>query len=996
MYVEVIKHDQKLISIMSYVLRNARYDVTIPYMSNFSTIPEKTNSESSGFCVYRPIKYDPYLEYKLIRLSKDNYPRFDLSNIPAKYSIDIRTGLARVWISLRAYYESKRPLLKLRAIELAFKRNGAKTLKRIRWKSLMKHVWYSNFCDEPEWWNDSDIDTYDIGDVGDIFYYKYCFPWEEDCEDYKYAFLPVKQKKKSLEKFRETLKSLLDHWDFNIDFEKEEVLYSMSTSKVLLDSGKTDFLYNEKNYNKLGFARKRSPGLRCVVFVSPEGTRDTIINKSRDLYSIKAIDHLVLELLYKNEKEYLVDKNTNDFIKRYREYHFDSSYVYCRDITKEGITKPRNLLKIMLEELKERCTLFDFVDADFFEHEWLSFDGKTPAGTTRGHGLGMANSLTTLMQIVIFNMVISKFYKQEYTDVAIKPLFLNDDCIFFFKEYNEIIDFFEEYDDTVLTNLGLIRNKSKSFAAKGGVFCECFLPEYTDKKESFKRRECMLPLTATNICHAKSMFTLINLEFMDNYFQEIVTKFGYEFFPDEKDYTPEFGGWIPYKTNRLNLDLIRIEDIYENKFCKAYFACKERTFDIHRRKSKGSVNNFLNIDVKIDDKILKKLNIINNDDLIKKFYIPFYDKNADEEWRKIFKKRRKTYEFSPVFDYRTFCKIVLNETNNFCPPDFTIERKVKIDLYENLFFNYYDYKFPICSALRRLKNQTVEGKPSTLWYLMKEHSEEYLEASNIRKILTSLSLENFVNIYENTYNEGVFLPQNQLDLNDLEESYARPFDITYFYGSLDRLAPILKKEFRPDLSMKETVFGRRLNLTEIIYYNNLNWKIIKLFMDNNLSDEEIPQIMIEFDRLRSETRLEEAVFDINESESDDFDWDSLIKKDIRETTEYEGSLYYNYPTEKELRLYLVDEKFINNVNRSYPLIDKNVPVGKVLKLFLTRNSLSSNLEEVQEMRRIINQELIDLTRDKYPEIHDFLFREESENRSSEEEPDFTGDFDMFG
>jgi hypothetical protein len=70
-------------------------------------------------------------------------------------------------------------------------------------------------------------------------------------------------------------------------------------------------------------------------------------------------------------------------------------FSYCRDLTKEGLTKPRNLLKIMLECIKKRFEDFP-VQPDFFDTYCVLVDGGN-VYPPRGHGLGMANELTTLM-----------------------------------------------------------------------------------------------------------------------------------------------------------------------------------------------------------------------------------------------------------------------------------------------------------------------------------------------------------------------------------------------------------------------------------------------------------------------------------------------------------------------------------------------------------------------------------------------------------------------
>lgn len=67
---------------------------------------------------------------------------------------------------------------------------------------------------------------------------------------------------------------------------------------------------------------------------------------------------------------------------------------WCRDFTKEGLTKPRNLLTIILEEMEAKG--YDIINTKFYEGITV-LDGENWSEPVRGHGLGMANSLTTLM-----------------------------------------------------------------------------------------------------------------------------------------------------------------------------------------------------------------------------------------------------------------------------------------------------------------------------------------------------------------------------------------------------------------------------------------------------------------------------------------------------------------------------------------------------------------------------------------------------------------------
>ena len=71
---------------------------------------------------------------------------------------------------------------------------------------------------------------------------------------------------------------------------------------------------------------------------------------------------------------------------------------------------------------------WDIIDHHFYDNIIVEENGSEYR-PTRGHGLGMANSLTTIMQIVIFNMTIGQMALiKDFEPKKIGALFLNDDA----------------------------------------------------------------------------------------------------------------------------------------------------------------------------------------------------------------------------------------------------------------------------------------------------------------------------------------------------------------------------------------------------------------------------------------------------------------------------------------------------------------------------------------------------------------------------------------
>jgi len=282
---------------------------------------------------------------------------------------------------------------------------------------------------------------------------------------------------------------------------------------------------------------------------------------------------------------------------------------------------------------------------------------------------------------------------------------------------------------------------------------------------------------------------------------------------------------------------------------------------------------------------------------------------------------------------------------------------------------------------------------------MKGSDEDYSKASVIRKMLGTLCLENFINIYDKEYNEGNYLPQNQEDLDDLESSYVRPFDITYFYGKLDRLAPILLKEYRANVDDRKTFFGSNLKLFEIYKLNNLSYRIIKFIKKRNYSSDQLDIFLEEYHKELHKKYVESYEFPIVDESEDDFDYTTLTKKKERSYEEYEGQIFYKDPTEEELHSYMLNDIFLNNVNIMYTNEFRvKTPLRRAIYCFIQRNILASNLEEIMLIRDQLNEEIKTILVDNYPDIYDFLFvpKDTNEGDKIDEEVDFVGDFDMFG
>jgi hypothetical protein len=232
-----------------------------------------------------------------------------------------------------------------------------------------------------------------------------------------------------------------------------------------------------------------------------------------------------------------------------------------RDLKKEGLTKPRQLLKVMIEAINEVFPDSPLVGLETFYDKVLVQIGDSVEELSRGHGLGMANSLTTLMQIVIWEMVVTEV-TNHYPDVEYEAdvLFYNDDFIASFGN-QESFELSWDSDTLILESLSLIKANDKSIVSESfGVLCEEYRREgnfYEDfgLKDYFQLRESLLIFTCINIVHAKEYYN--SLPFwstrIEDCFQILLDFFGHEFNPEESSWPFEFGGWTSRHIGLINM-----------------------------------------------------------------------------------------------------------------------------------------------------------------------------------------------------------------------------------------------------------------------------------------------------------------------------------------------------------------------------------------------------------------------------------------------------------
>jgi len=284
-----------------------------------------------------------------------------------------------------------------------------------------------------------------------------------DFEDY--SFIPVESDPDALDEFRDSVTSILSTIKSFKYITREEVLYSIDNTLTF------DPLKNKKEF-KLSNDRVRNSIGICKYESIPVGfcnKRDGFILNTEGSKWISWLDANVRSVLEEIPEsamhhDFEVSKSRVSSLTRYLDF-------IMIDLKKEGLTKPRILLKIMLEELRKKFD-FEVFNPEGYEDLQVIKDGKivTPL---RGHGLGMANGLTTLMHIAVWRIIRTRL---KEIDETFRGEFVayNDDsalgCTSSLSCYR-IIDLFYSF----YRRLGHIINLKKSlFSRKGFFFCETY------------------------------------------------------------------------------------------------------------------------------------------------------------------------------------------------------------------------------------------------------------------------------------------------------------------------------------------------------------------------------------------------------------------------------------------------------------------------------------------------------------------------------------------
>lgn len=490
-----------------------------------------------------------------------------------------RTAIRKFYLALDGYLESSNPVQTGSQIiaKVCFSLDAADYFKKLKIKSFLE-TRQLILLEEPDWYEEHH--WYPIKDIGDVFNYSYVPHITEETEDYLISEKPVNISQDYLDRFRRTVADILpDEGTFPIIDAREILLRSTSSSQYIPSSGVKGLTSENWKIKSqyLNFNSDPMKGKRCVIQVSPEGARDTIILPPNQVNTITWIERQVHAIIQEIPGNGMID-NQSQFMDEIHKLRSKYDHFLCRDFEKEGLTKPRVLLEIMLEEIGKKypqLAIFNELKGIYSGYNLLVDNNFR--SFPRGHGLGMANSLTTLMQIAIFTCVVNELSVEDMNESSeCGFLAYNDDFVAGFNS-SFFLESYWDNEGIFLEGLGLLRKATKSFKGDDFVFCEVY-GKTMNRKESFLRREVLNALSCTSIVQAKELICSlrngINPAILDEYIEEIVTYWGFEFTPKEINLPSIYAGWrgtrykgIDYCFEETTVDF-NYRALYEaNKIC---------------------------------------------------------------------------------------------------------------------------------------------------------------------------------------------------------------------------------------------------------------------------------------------------------------------------------------------------------------------------------------------------------------------------------------------
>jgi len=800
-------------------------------------------SSSDGYLPRSVIEWTDDLSNELTYFyTKCDFPYRHILEIP--FQEPLRSEIRRFFISLDAYIESSNPAIPEKDILYGSAlKDYAETLKRIKRKSF-ETTWGAHNFDDPEWWYD--IPSYQINDIGDIFNYSYLIFWkQEDPDDYLHGFEPVKISQDTLTDYKEILAGLLPEPESFQIIDPLEVLTTISSSSSY--DSKTDkksphYLLKPK---KMYFSKTFSKAKRSVIHVSPNNVRDSVLLDPADLNTISLMDKQIMEILSRM-KGHIHLRNKEQISSRLR--HLSDCYTHFiqRDIRKEGITKPRELLKATLEVLHDQYPEIEiFQYTNFYDTFcYQNLDGQLMF-PERGHGLGMANALTTLMQLVIHNLIVDRLL-DDIPSLDTECLALNDDFTAGFTEDYHLESYWDK-EDEVLNELSVLRAPEKSFSTRFYfVIAERYITPFGEfSKESYQRRELLLPLACYNIVHAKEYFiaaqTYTDNKFHRLYMNEIRLYWGYEFYPEEFNYPSIVGGWINDFIGGVNMSLTILDNLPFKSYVSRGFKAASYRPSVRKKGDLFRAPIFLLYgEPEIPEEFQEHFDILSSHEITWKYGRILANSSTEfiKYWSRYKDRRDKIFKesYNPIYEELLMSIKNRYESTQFYPSESMISQYHQGNYIQVSICDPYIDSNAKLACLSKYNETTYNFKETfSIRFTNKDEFTKKRSALLSKEAQRSTKSECLNNLLVGSFDE-ICYPRGDYDP---QEQYFNPIGIGRAVALLNwgKGYPEMYPQFQDKLvNEKREIFGRFLTLEELNFITryNVSRNLIKVILDHDI------------------------------------------------------------------------------------------------------------------------------------------------------------------
>lgn len=526
------------------------------------------------------LKYKSSIEYNLENIVQD-----DLHNISEPVRSNFHRFMVNLWAYSLAVPKERRPISILKLASESLLDSGPsypKWLDGYRSYSLgieCNRKYFSS--DVPMKYENCSYERLRNRSVGEFFRPNSCFNWDAPELDVSPIVMKCPEvDQDALNTFRLALRDYLkkpkmDFVEFPLwtDCIKENAKKTITT--------KNDKLVSVENWksNPSGPASIRGKTLLAHIPREKKEKRAAVVDNAESALRIRWISESILSVIATDKRNAMkhragtIQNIMTGFIKKkemtgggWRKARLTPTWSYCRDFEKEGLTRPRIINRVILEEMHRRWPRNEAFKYPGFFDQWLLYTREGEMiPTRRGTGLGMFNAGVTLMQIILENV------NCKLSDIKPKgSLYLNDDAVAVFEDEDEVKKY-AATDRELCYKLGLAFKEKASFICRGhAVFCEQYTSFYNKKineKTAYWYEEILQGCCKINASHARVHLSSCNIRNIPDQIMQIPLRYwGWVLYRNEWNRPKSAGGW--YRSSCQGVDCSYTQRIGESKLVR--------------------------------------------------------------------------------------------------------------------------------------------------------------------------------------------------------------------------------------------------------------------------------------------------------------------------------------------------------------------------------------------------------------------------------------------